>query len=95
VWSRRTKGVVRDEAMNERRVEERSREEVWGGMWWWNDDMEGEEEKEAQTEFFQAHTRTNICMRMRNSTERQFPSGIATVPIFKNSKITITNIYLI
>ena len=64
VWSRRTKGVVRDEAMNERRVEERSREEVWGGMCWWNDEKEGERErereKEAQTEFFQAHTHTHM-----------------------------------
>jgi hypothetical protein len=35
-------------------------------MWWWNDDMEGEKEKEAQTEFFQAHTHTSTCGRAHN-----------------------------
>ena len=63
--------MARDEAMNETRGrggvcvcwEEMSREEVWGGMCWWNDEREGEKEKEAQTEFFQAHTYAFTCGR--------------------------------
>jgi hypothetical protein len=102
LWSRRTRDAARDEAMKNTRgrggyarVERREARkkfgvECAGGM---TRKREREREKEAQTEFFQAHTHT--CIYTRKSTERQFPSGTATVPICKNSKITITNIYLI
>lgn len=91
--------MARDEAMNETRGrggvcvcwEEMSREEVWGGMCWWNDERGRERERGTDGVLPSTH----ICIHMRESIEQQVPSGTATAPIYKNSKITSTNIYLI